>query len=171
MMTSSGFTKLSVTIFFPPNLDFFLFGYSKPYSSLLIPAILNNNSNISKYLIQTWWWKLYIYIYIYIYHVVLIAQISLSLSHHLSLSSITFGWSSRLHPVSVQSCCKFFLITQHLHVCVKGSIGKRCLWVYPYFSSCVPHILFVLFGCFYWCKVNVHTASVLWDVASRICSI
>ena len=52
---------------------------------------------------------IYIYIssYIYIYishHVVLLTQISLTLSHHSSLSSIASGWSSRLHPVSVQSC-------------------------------------------------------------------
>ena len=52
------------------------------------------------------------YIYIYIYHRhhhVLLAWISLTLSHHLSLLSITFGRSSMLHPVSVQSCCRLVL--------------------------------------------------------------
>ena len=49
---------------------------------------------------------IYIYIYIYIFHhqVALLAQISLTLSHHLSISSSASGMSSRLHPESVQSC-------------------------------------------------------------------
>ena len=38
------------------------------------------------------------------HHVVLLAWISLTLFGHQSLSSITFGRSSRLHPVSAQSC-------------------------------------------------------------------
>ena len=53
---------------------------------------------------------LYIYIYIYIYHhdhhVVLLAPISLILSCHSSLSFIASGRSSRLHRVSVLSCCR-----------------------------------------------------------------
>ena len=59
-----------------------------------------------------WWWLVevfcYIYIYIYMYHhyhhVTLLAQISLTLSHHTSLSSIAPARSSRQHPVSAQSC-------------------------------------------------------------------
>ena len=54
---------------------------------------------------------MYIYIYIYVYiciyhhhHVTLSARISLTISSHLSLSSIASGRSSRLHPVSSQSC-------------------------------------------------------------------
>ena len=46
-------------------------------------------------------------IYIYIYHhhhVVPLAQISLTLSRHFSLSFITSGRSSGLHPVSSYSC-------------------------------------------------------------------
>ena len=39
------------------------------------------------------------------HHVMLPAQISLTLSRHQSLSSIAPGRSSRLHPVSAQSCC------------------------------------------------------------------
>ena len=38
------------------------------------------------------------------------AQISLTLSHHPSLSSIAPGKSSRLHPVSAQSCCISVLV-------------------------------------------------------------
>ena len=41
----------------------------------------------------------------YHHHVVPPAWISLTLSHHLSLSSITPSRSSRLHPVLAQSCC------------------------------------------------------------------
>ena len=43
---------------------------------------------------------------------------------------------------------KFLLVGQHLHVCVKGSIGEYRLWVWPYFASSVPHVLFVLFWWF-----------------------
>ena len=53
---------------------------------------------------------LYIYIYIYIYHhyhhIASPARISQTLSRHPSLSSITPGRCSRLHPVSAQSSCK-----------------------------------------------------------------
>ena len=38
-------------------------------------------------------------------HVALLARNSLTLSCHPSLSSIVLGRSSRLHPVSTQSCC------------------------------------------------------------------
>ena len=62
------------------------------------------------YILYLWYWTFFIYRYSkvhfqYIYHVALLAQISLILSRHLSLSSITPRRSSRLHPVSAQSCC------------------------------------------------------------------
>ena len=41
------------------------------------------------------------------HHVVPLARISLTLSHHFSLSFIASGRSSRLHPVSSQSCCMY----------------------------------------------------------------
>ena len=40
----------------------------------------------------------------------LLAQISLTLSHHSSLSSITSDRSSRLHPVSIKNYCRWVLI-------------------------------------------------------------
>ena len=43
--------------------------------------------------------------FIIIIIVVPLARISLTLSHHFSLSFITFGRSSGLHPVSSHSCC------------------------------------------------------------------
>ena len=51
----------------------------------------------------------YICIYIYIYHhVVPPARISLTHSHHFSLSFIDSGRSSGRKPVSSQSCCMYF---------------------------------------------------------------
>ena len=50
----------------------------------------------------------YTHTYIYIYISSLCrAQISLTLSRHFSLSFITFGRSSGLHPVSSHSCCMY----------------------------------------------------------------
>ena len=40
------------------------------------------------------------------HHIILLAWISLTLSHSSSLSSIAPSRSSRVHPVSVQSCCR-----------------------------------------------------------------
>ena len=54
--------------------------------------------------------RIYIYIYIHTYHhyhVVTLARISLTLSHHFSLSFIAPGRSSGLHPVSSHSCCMY----------------------------------------------------------------
>ena len=39
------------------------------------------------------------------HHIVSLARISLTLSHHFSLSFIASGRSSGLHPVSSHSCC------------------------------------------------------------------
>ena len=50
------------------------------------------------------------HIYIYIYHhhhVVPLAWISLTLSHHFSLSFIASGRSSKLHPISSHSYCMY----------------------------------------------------------------
>ena len=41
------------------------------------------------------------------HHVVPLARISLTLSRHFSLSFITSGRSSGLHPVSSRSCCMY----------------------------------------------------------------
>ena len=45
--------------------------------------------------------------YEYHHHVVLLAQISLTLSRHFSLSFIASGRPSGLHPVSSHSCCMY----------------------------------------------------------------
>ena len=39
----------------------------------------------------------------------LLAWILLTLSRHSSLSPIAYGRFSRLHPLSVQSCCRYFI--------------------------------------------------------------
>ena len=55
-------------------------------------------------------------------------------------------------PFSIQHCfrqvfraavCRSLLVVLPLLVHVKGSIRVHHLWVRPYFSSCVPHVLFV----------------------------
>ena len=64
--------------------------------------------------------RIYIYIYIYIYifhHVGLPTRICLTLSRHLSLSSITHRRSSMLYPVSAQSCCIYVLAGHPAFVC------------------------------------------------------
>ena len=60
------------------------------------------------------------------HHVMLLAWISLtlSLSCHLSLSFITFGRSSRLHPVSVQSCYREVLVSL---ACMCKGVYRRTL--------------------------------------------
>ena len=64
---------------------------------------------------------IYIYIYIYIcnqYHpqVKLLAWISLTLTRHSSLSSITSDKSSKRHSVSVQSCLNFHSNSLSLYI-------------------------------------------------------
>ena len=76
-------------------------------------------------------------IYYLPHRVTLLAQIFQILSGHLTPSSIASGKSSRLHPV----VNKFLLVGQHLHVCVKGSLGECHLWVRPYSSSSIAHVL------------------------------
>ena len=66
---------------------------------------------------------------------------------------------------------RFSLVNHHLLVRVKGSTKERRLWVCPYSSYSVLHILFVWFGWFQRWEVGGLTAAVLWDIASRICSI
>ena len=49
------------------------------------------------------------YIFHHYHHVVQLSLISLTLSCHSSLSSVVSGRSSRQHPVSVRSCCRYVL--------------------------------------------------------------
>ena len=88
-------------------------------------------------------------IYIYIYHhhqVVLVAWISLTLSCHISLSSITSGRLSRLHPVSIQSCCRKVLVGRPTSARLCEGVHRRTfndnydsqyIYIYIYICVCV----------------------------------
>ena len=96
----------------------------------------------------------YIYIYIYIYiYVTLSARIFLTLSCHQFLSSIAFGRSSGLHPISVQSCC--MLVRAGCPACARrceGVLRITSLTSYSLLlqqcSTClVPHIYIYIYVC------------------------
>ena len=62
------------------------------------------------------------------YHdVVLTARSSCTLYCHQFQSSIALCRSSRLHPVTVQNCCRSVGIGQHWHIHVLDSVTERCL--------------------------------------------
>ena len=67
--------------------------------------------------------------------------------------------------------CKILLVGQHWCVHALESIGKYCLWVCPYFSSSVQHVLLVLIEWFLRWAVSGPIAAVLSGAASRICYI
>ena len=63
------------------------------------------------------------YIYHHHHHVVLVARISLTLSHHFSLSFIASGRSSEQHPVSSHSCW--------MYVCAgRPAFARPCVGVH-----------------------------------------
>ena len=85
------------------------------------------------------------YLYIYICHVELLAQISLTLSRHPSLSSITLSRSADYILYQHRAVAyRFLLVVQPLLVHVKGSTRVHHLWVRPYFYSSVPHVCYRL---------------------------
>ena len=77
-------------------------------------------------------------------HVVLLARISLTLSRYFSLSFISSGGSSGLHPVSSHSCCMYVRAGRPAFArSYEGSVGVRHLWARSCFSSGVLHVWFV----------------------------
>ena len=66
-------------------------------------------------------------------HVVPLAWISLILSCHLTLLSIIFSRFSRLHLVSIQSCCRYVLARHPTPACPCGGVHWRTLLM----SSCL----------------------------------
>ena len=78
------------------------------------------------------------------HHVVPLAQISLTLSRHFSLSFIATGRSSGRHPVSSQSCCMYVRSGRPAFArpCV-GIHRSTSLWGCPCFFSSVLHVWFV----------------------------
>ena len=67
------------------------------------------------------------------HHVVPLARISLTLSHHFSLSFIASGRFSGLHPVSSHSCCMYVLAGRPTHIsavcCWEEESVRREEWV------------------------------------------
>ena len=95
-------------------------------------------------------------------------QFSLTLFHHPSLSSIASGRSSRLHPMSVQRCCRYVLTGRH-------TIARPCEGVHSRTSlmssslhllqcpACIIHLICMVFEvggrwpyrcCFVGCSVQ-----------------
>ena len=69
-------------------------------------------------------------------------RISLTLSRHFSLSFITSGRSSGLHPVSSYSCCMYVRAGRPAFAWpYAGSIRVHHWWVRPCFSSSVLRVL------------------------------
>ena len=93
---------------------------------------------------------LYIYIYIYHhYHVMLLAQISQTFSCHLSLSSITSGRFSRLHPRFIQSCCREVLVGHPTFLCLCEGVHRRTPLTSSFLllhqcSSCLVHLIWMV---------------------------
>ena len=86
--------------------------------------------------------------YHYHHHVALLAQnsFSLSLSIHLNHPSLPAGLLTFILYSYRAAVDKFLFVGHHLHIGAKGFIVECCLWVRSYFSSDVPHVLFLLFG-------------------------
>ena len=75
---------------------------------------------------------IYMCVYIYIYHHHQASQqawISLTLSYHLSLSSIAPSTSSRQHPMSIQNCCGYILLALPTMACPCEGINRRTLFM------------------------------------------
>ena len=80
------------------------------------------------------------------HQVVLLAWISLS--RHSSLSSIASKRSSRLHPVSVQSCCRYVLAGQPklAHPCVgvhRRTFLMNSSLLLQQCSACLVHLIWM----------------------------
>ena len=98
------------------------------------------------------------------HHVVPLAQISLILSRHFSLSFIASGRSSGLHPVSSHSCCMHVLLGHHafvrpyvgVHSCTSLMSSSLLLQQCPACLVRLTWIVFVMGGRwpYSWCLVG-----------------
>ena len=100
------------------------------------------------------------------------ASIDSPLSHHLSLSFTISSRSSRLHPVSVQSFCRYVLLGRPVVACPCEEVhGRTSLMssslLLQQHSSCLVYLIWMLLEIGGRWSYNC----VSWDVASRICSI
>ena len=81
-------------------------------------------------------------------------------------------WSSLLEsPLDGIQClhkpnwCKFLQVSQHWYIYM---LIEHHLYVHPYFSGSVQHVLFILFGCFVRWEISDCIAIVLLSASSRI---
>ena len=92
-------------------------------------------------------------------NVVSIAQISQTLYHLSSLSSIATGRSSMLYPVSLQSCCPTLVRRcEGVHRSTSFMSSPLFLQLCP---ACLDRVIYMVF----------EMGAVLWGAISRICSI
>ena len=89
--------------------------------------------------------------YIYHHHLVVpLAWISLTLSRHFSLSFITSGRSSGLHPISSHSCCMHVraghpaLARPYVGVYRSTSLMSPSLLIQQY-PACLVHLTWIVF--------------------------
>ena len=101
---------------------------------------------------------------IYHHHVMPLAQISLTLSRHFSLSFIASGRSSGLHPVSSHSCCMYVRagcpafawpyagVHRSISIMCSSLLLQQC----PACLVCLAWIVFVMGGRwpYSWCLVG-----------------
>ena len=98
------------------------------------------------------------------HHVLPPARISLTLSHHFSLSFIPFGRSSGLNPVSSHSCCMYVRAGHptlarpyvEVHRCTSLINSSLLLQQCPACLICLTWIIFVMGGRwpYSWCLVG-----------------
>ena len=93
---------------FPPDVIKSMWRLKKIYTKMCRQTISVSFNDINAHTHTHTHTHIYIYIYIYHHHhVVPLAQISLTLSRHFSLSFIASNRSSGLPPVSSHSCCMY----------------------------------------------------------------
>ena len=80
------------------------------------------------------------------HHVALSVQILPTISRHSSLSSIAFGRSPRLHPVSAQSCCMYVRTgcPAFARPCEGVHRGKSLTSSLPLLQQCPPCLVYLI---------------------------
>ena len=83
----------------------------------------------------------------YHHHIVPLARISLTLSRHPSLSSITSGRSSGLHPVSALSCCVWVLAGRSAfsRSVYRSTSPMSSSLLLQYYPACLVRLIWTVF--------------------------
>ena len=105
------------------------------------------------------------------HHIALVAQISLTLSRHSSLSFIALGRSSGQHSVSSHSCWMYVRAGRpaFARLCVgihKSTSLMSSSLLLQQCPACLVHLTWIVFVM----GVGGRTVGVLWGVAARTCS-